>query len=344
MNKSITLYRHPGANRDLFDMSFFAGMADWKLVMLAAKISAFLVVLGLSVFILVLSSQKALAASLKDVAIISGDVIKLGDVFDGLKQNADYVLGPAPQPGTDMVLNARTLYRIAVAMDLPWRPVTSAEQVTVRRAATIIPEAAVQSALRDALMQEGLQDDFNINVSGTKDIVLPENLPQTIEVSALRFDPQKDFFEATLAAPSASNPIKKISVMGQVERLTRVPVLKSGLRNGDIIGATDIEWIDMVATSVQRDTITREDSLTGMTPQNIVHAGKPIKTTDLERPQIVARGENVILIFAEGPLVLSTKGKALQNGAIGDLVRVTNLNSSKTVDGYVTGSQEITVR
>ncbi len=215
----------------------------WHKTELAIRIALFTVALIISVSVLIISAQKATAANLKDISIVDSDMLRLGDVFDGLKHNADYVLGPAPQPGQDMVLNARTLYRIAVAMDLPWRPVTSAEQVTIRRAATIIPEARVQDALRDALEQEGVNGTFDITVSGTKDIILPESMPQTVAVSALRFNPANDYFEATLVAPSEENPIRKISVMGQVERKLTVPVLKTSLQNGDIIGAADIDLI-----------------------------------------------------------------------------------------------------
>lgn len=316
----------------------------WQKMELTVRILLFVVTLAISVMTLIISAQKATAATLRDVSIVNSDTLKLGDVFDGLKHNADYVLGPAPQPGQDMILNARTLYRIAVAMDLPWRPVTSTEQVTVRRAATIIPESRVQESLRSALMQEGVNGTFDIIVSGTKDIVLPDEMPQTVAVSALRYNPQNDFFEATLVAPSLDKPLRKISVMGQVERKVSLPVLKSSLRNGDIIGASDIELINLPEKQIPRDAVLKKDTLIGMTPRHIAHAGKPLSMNDMERPQIVGRGDTVTLIFNDGSLVLTTKGKALHGGAKGDLVRVTNLNSSKTVDGYVTGEQEITVR
>lgn len=316
----------------------------WTRAELTIKIVLFVVTLTISVFILIVGAHKATAATLKDVSIINSDVLRLGDVFDGLKHNADYVLGPAPQPGHDMVLNARTLYRIAIAMDLPWRPITSAEQVTVRRAATLIPQARVEETLRTALADKGLNGNFDISVNGDKDIVLPGELPQTIAVSGLRFDPQADVFEATLVAPSLEQPVKKISVMGQVTRKISVPVLKGTLQNGDIIGATDIEWIDLPQGQVGRDVVLKQDGLVGMTPRHIAHGGKPVSADDLERPQIVGRGETVTLVFNDGGLILTTKGKALQGGAKGDLVRVTNLNSSKTVDGYITAEQEVTVR
>lgn len=306
---------------------------------------AFAIGLILSVGLLMIETQKALAAPvLKPISVVGSDTLMLGDLFDGLEQNDSYVLGPAPQPGQDMVLNARTLYRIAVAMDLDWRPQTSAEQVVVRRAATVIPPADIDHSLREALKGEGLTGNFNVLTSGAKDIVLPPDMPQTVEVSKLRFDPTKDYFEAVLVAPSAEKPVKKVSVMGQVERLEKIPVLKHPLRNGDVIGQTDIDYIELPARQIQHDTLLSEEDMVGMTPRRMTLAGKPVMNSELERPTVVERGDIVTIVFNDGKLALTTRGKAMQDGATGDLIRITNLNSNKGVDAMVTGYREVTVR
>ncbi len=53
-------------------------------------------------------AQSASAVSLKYNTLVEDNVITLGDVFTGLDRKADKVLGPAPRPGQDMTLNART--------------------------------------------------------------------------------------------------------------------------------------------------------------------------------------------------------------------------------------------
>jgi flagella basal body P-ring formation protein FlgA len=63
-------------------------------------------------------AKESFAANLRNIAVIEESVIRAGDVFEGLQYKADTILGPAPQPGKDIVLNARTLLRIAVALDL----------------------------------------------------------------------------------------------------------------------------------------------------------------------------------------------------------------------------------
>lgn len=318
----------------------------WEKIHLPLRIALFVLALSAGMVVLLAGMRSALAAAgLKDIAVVSGDMLTLGDLFDGLQEEqGGAVLGPAPQPGQDMVLNARTLYRIAVAMDVAWRPAGTGDQVIVRRAATTVSYGDLESGLKEALKNKGLEGDFVLSLNqGMPEIVLPSDYAPRVEVASLRFDPQADKFDAVLAAPSADNPVKRLSVSGHVERMIPVPVLKNALRNGDIIGAADLDWIDLPARQVKAGTLLRAEDVTGMTPRRAAFAGKPLMEQDVERPKLVERGGSVTILFEDGPLVLSAKGRALQTGAMGDAVRVSNLSSNKTLQGVVTGGGEVTI-
>lgn len=318
----------------------------WPAISIVVRIVLFVVALFAGVVTLIAGTQAALAASPKNISIVKGDSLTLGDIFNDAGQNADYVLGPSPQPGKDLVLDARALYRIASAMKLDWKPASSAEQVIVRRAATVIPSTHIEDTLRGALAEQpGINGKFTMNVNGGIDnMVLPEGMAQTVEIAAINFDPSRDMFEASLVAPSAEKPLKRMSVTGQIERIVSVPVLKNALRNGDIINAHDIDWVDIPARNVQRDMLLEEKDVVGMTPRRIAMAGKPMIASDLEQPKLVERGDTVTITFMDGALLLSTKGTAMQTGAKGDVIRVTNINSNKTLDAQVTGDREVIVR
>ena len=152
----------------------------WVNFALTLRIVLFVLALGIGVATLIAGTQAALAANLKNISIVTGDELKLGDLFDGLEKNADYVLGPAPQPGKDMVLNARTLYRISTALNLSWRPASSSEQIIVRRAATVVPQNKIEEALKEALSGEGLEGRYNLLISGgDQQMILPHGLPDS---------------------------------------------------------------------------------------------------------------------------------------------------------------------
>lgn len=290
-------------------------------------------------------TRAALASSLRPVSVISDNVLRVGDIFEGLsEEKSSTVLGPAPQPGKEMVLTAATLIRIASALDLTWRPQSTADQIIIRREATVIGQDIVKSLISEKLFETGLSDQYRLNMpSGLGDIVLPADMPAQAEVTKFNFNPDKDTFEAIIAAPSASNPLREISVNGTVDRLVDIPVLKSGLKNGDIIGETDIDYIQVLQKDIQRDYIIDAAKISGMTPRRMVAAGKPIRDLELENPQIVARGAAITLIYKDGPLTLSARGKSMQNGARGDVIRVVNMASNRSLEGMVSAENEVIV-
>jgi flagella basal body P-ring formation protein FlgA len=162
-------------------------------------------------------------------------------------------------------------------------------------------------------------------------------------VTDVRLDTQKDMFEATLVAPSTDRPLSRLIVSGHIQRMVSVPVLKNTMREGDIVGAADIDMMDIPQADLQSGTILKADDLEGMTPRRMALAGKPLRDLDMQQPQIVARGDNVTIVYKDGPMILTASGKAMQNGAKGDQVRVVNTSSNRPVDGFVDRQGEIVV-
>ncbi|MEM9469018.1 MAG: flagellar basal body P-ring formation chaperone FlgA [Pseudomonadota bacterium] len=317
----------------------------WKKMPITRRITLALLTYAVIIIAAISTTKQVMAASLRNVSVVTTDVIMLKDLFDGVRRNADYVIGPAPQPGEDLVLNARTLYRIAIAMDLPWRPKSTADNIIVRRDATIVSYSDIENTLKKELGKNGLNGRYNLSLdNGNKSIVLAKDLPRSVQVSQLYYDSINDRFQATLVAPSIDNPIKKIPVTGSVQRMVSVPVLREPMRSGMIIGKNDIELIDMPEKELQHNTLFKTEDLIGLTPRRIAYAGKPLQTKELQRPQIVTRGERVTIYFKEGPLMLTAKGKALENGAKGDVVRISNLGSSKNLDAVVINQNEVVVQ
>jgi flagella basal body P-ring formation protein FlgA len=63
--------------------------------------------------------------------------------------------------------------------------------------------------------------------------------------------------------------------------------------------------------------------------------GHAIPFAGVSNRKVVANGGEVRLVYAEGGLLIMTTGAALQDGSIGDVVRVRNSDSGVTVSGAV---------
>lgn len=302
-------------------------------------------VMAVALVVYLLLSNNANAVELRKNSIIEGSVITLGDIFYDLPSNEDKVLGPAPRPGSDMILNARTLLRIALALDLPWRPTNSADQIVIERAATLISAEEIENELIDAIKTQGYHGDFELTLpSASTEIILPQDLPPTFEISELEVDTQNDHYSAIITAPSKANAMHTMRVNGKMHKIIRVPVLKDTMRNGSIIRANDIAFQNHRAHNINHDVVLTADELIGMTPRRMVFTDKPIKLSEIEAPQIIHRGENITMIFKNGAMELTAMGKALENGSKGDLIRVVNTNSSRTLTAQVTAEKEVRIQ
>ena len=306
--------------------------------------------LGLHTFILLLSifaafiivaagANAARAASIKDISLIRGDVITVGDVFGENANRADYVLGPAPLPGKDMVLNSRTLMRIARAMDINWRPSSIEDSVTLRRLAVLIDSDQIENAIAQELRNEGVYGDFRVSFyDEAPQIILPEGASRDLVLRNLNFNAAEKRFSVTVETQDRSK-----TVHGEIRHQVNVPVLRSTMQYGDIISRSDLDWIMINENRIQHNFVLNDDDLIGMTPRRVGYSGKPIQKTELVAPQIIDRGERVTLIVKNGSMILTAQGKAMQSGAKGDIVRAVNINSSRNVQGVVTGTNEITI-
>ena len=295
-------------------------------------------------FGLVLMAVTANAATLKSISTVNDDVIRVGDVFEDAGEHVGAVVGRAPAPGADMTLNARTLTRIATAYNLDWKAQSLTDQSLIKREAHTVSALDIEDAVKVALVKRGVEGNYGIVLSNvTSTLVLPGNVPATAEVSNLVYTPGRNVFVATIAAPSADNPVKTMNVSGTIQKTVQVPVMKGTFKKGDIIGSTDLEWIDVAQNTLLPDSILDADSLIGKTPVRFLAVGQPLRAKDVENPQLVARGDDVTIIFNLGGMQLTAKGKAMQNGAEGDLIRTVNVTSNRSMNAKVTGDRVVTV-
>ena len=106
-----------------------------------------MMVLGFGFLLAILTIRTADAATLKPMSTVNDDVIRLGDVFGDISDTGNAVLGRAPLPGSDMILNARTLMRIASTYSIDWKPQSVTDQAIIRREAHTVSTLDIQDAV-----------------------------------------------------------------------------------------------------------------------------------------------------------------------------------------------------
>jgi flagella basal body P-ring formation protein FlgA len=114
-----------------------------------------------------------------------------------------------------------------------------------------------------------------------------------------------------------------------------IPVLKSAAMKGQPITADDIVMQDVSASQVFPSTITDPAQLTGMEAVRNLDAFQPINRLHVRVSPVIARGSTVTIRFVKGGVELTSKGQAMEDGRLGQSIRVLNPSSRTTLVGTV---------
>lgn len=281
----------------------------------------------------------------KSDVVIMGDSVTVGDIFAGVTHDAGYVLAPAPGYGQSLTLSAPDLKRVSDAFNLGWEPVSGFEQSVIHRSSREIDHYAVEAAVQKSLAAAVSGQKFDVELSDRNlSFHLPESMTATAEAQSLRYDLAKGEFRAVLVAPEgAAHPTVKQEISGRIYPVTSVPVLKNPMRQGDVISATDIDYIDIRSNNVSSSTIVDVNKLIGMSPRRAVAGLKPVAMSEIAMPVLVRKGDTVVMELKSGGIYLTTQGKAVDSGAEGETVHIENQSSHHVVQAVVTGAKAVTV-
>lgn len=151
-------------------------------------------------------------------------------------------------------------------------------------------------------------------------------------VEALNIDRSGRRFAAILAGPD-----RRQRVEGEVWTEIQVPVPTRRLSPGDVIADADLTMTALRTDQLGQRVITDRNALLGQTARRVLSPGRPVPDNSVATQTAVTRNKPVTLEYRQGALLITARGRALANGAVGDQIRVQNLDSNRTLTGTVTG-------
>ncbi len=286
-----------------------------------------------------------LPPQLKPNVVLTGDAITLGDIWENIGDKAATPLANAPAPGKRITLETRWLVAVAQSYGIDWRPATPFERSVVERAGQSVDIRAIETELKEALAMEGAPAGASIEISNRQQlhIVIPTTTSPTVAVKDLVYDPRMNRFQAVLEAPAGAPNSVRFKVMGSVFASARIPVLVHAMGRGEVIGEADIQWVDVREEVVRRDVISNPRMLIGLEPRYQLRPGVPVRTNEVQKSVVVGKNSSVTIVLRSKFMTLTAQGRAIEDGSVGDVVRVTNVQSKQTVDAKVEGPGQVSV-
>ncbi|MBN1517216.1 flagellar basal body P-ring formation protein FlgA [Candidatus Sumerlaeota bacterium] len=132
-------------------------------------------------------------------------------------------------------------------------------------------------------------------------------------------------------------------ISGTIETDVKINALQyaRAIRRGETIQSTDLQMAEALLSEMPKDAILHVEQVLGKSARRNLSYGDYPKMGELIAPTLVARNQPVIILLEQGPMRITTKGVALENGAQDEMIRVRNERSGKVIYARVKNAQTV---
>ena len=140
---------------------------------------------------------------------------------------------------------------------------------------------------------------------------------------------------------SADMPIERRDIQDMNEM--QIPVIARDVRRGEEITVAHLDWRIVNEYDLDEGIAVDVDDILGFAARRSLKAGMLVHRRDLRRPTLVRRGDKVMMDLRINNMSLTAVGRVLQTGSRGDVIRVLNVQSQKTILAEVVNEDVVRV-
>ncbi len=280
---------------------------------------------------------------LKENVEVSSEYIKLGDIFENLSDNSEKQILKAPKVGRNFTLSAQDLLVIAKNNSIDWRPENNFVSLKITRLGKEISLLEIEQLIKDALLLEGIPEDYEL-VFANKNLsfFVPFEKEKEISITSFSYNPRNGQFIALAVA--GNDETYSMRITGRALPTITIPVLTKNIEKGDVILETDVSMQNVRKDAAKSRAIADLSEIIGKEAKRNLYAGDFLNKDDLIERFEVQKGKLITVIFTIKNMMLSAQAKALENGTVGDVIKVINPTSKQVFAVTVTGNNAAEVK
>ncbi len=288
------------------------------------------------------STQRSSGPTLKPAITVAGAIVRIGDLVENAGAAAHVGIFRAPDLGetgrvaVDRILEALLPHEI---FKVDTRGL--ADVVVTRASITITPkdiEARIAQAL--AGRQRNAQA-ANLTLTFDSETHAIHLEPGTdLRMLRVAFDPRSGRFDVAFERPGTRTILR---YTGTFMETYEAATLTRPLAVGDVVRAADVVIARRPKAELTPNVITRVEQAVGLAARRAMRPGDTLRQTDLARPEVVARNDNVTITYQVPGVTLTMRGKALESGSHGDTISVMNVQSKRSIQATVAGPGHVIV-
>ena len=122
-----------------------------------------------------------------------------------------------------------------------------------------------------------------------------------------------------------------VTITSEIQILTLIQALPRDA----IITEGDVDVVTLRRRPTGLPTLSDPKQAIGLAAKRALSEGTELRPTMLKQPVIIKRGDQTVITAGSGGLSVRMTGKALEDGVLGEQIRVQNLSSKRTIQGEV---------
>ncbi len=284
---------------------------------------------------------------LRSEAVVTGDIVHIGDLIDHAGIVANIPIFRAPDLGSTGTVSADAVIEAVRAHALIGLDTAGVSEVTVTRPSRPILPKEIESRITRALAAQyalGQADDIALVFDRElRTINVEPGAKGDVRVDALTYDARVGRFDATLDIPGGSAGRSRLRFSGHAAVTVETIMLARPLSRGEIIREDDVTVQRRLRADVSSTTVTDIKQAVGFAARTSLQPDRPLRATDLMKPEIVQRNQSVTLVYEVPGIMLTVRGKASEGGAEGDMITALNEQTKRSVQGIVVAPGRVVV-
>jgi flagella basal body P-ring formation protein FlgA len=284
---------------------------------------------------------------LKAEAIVNSDIVRIGDLVDNAGIVANVAVFRAPDLGSTGAVPIDTVIDALRAHALVGLDTAGLSEVTVVRASRAIPAKDVEDSVAAALSKQfGLGDPKNIAVNFERELHAIQVDPAAKgapRVARINFDARSGRFDVVLEVPTGAVNRGMLRLSGRAVATVDVVTVLRPIDRGTVLRDEDVQVERHSRAANIRENLADRSQAVGFAARSNLQPGRPLRTADLMKPELIQRNETVTIVYEVPGIVLTVRGKAADGGAEGDVINVLNEQTKRTVQGVVVGPGRVSI-
>jgi flagella basal body P-ring formation protein FlgA len=304
--------------------------------------------------VLLVTASAAVAADappvprLKELVTVTSDLVRIGDLVDNAGAVAGVPVFRAPDLGQTGSVQVARVADALKPYDLAGLDTGGLAEVVVTRLSRAITAKDIEERIARALAgQHGFGHAGNLVIAFDRDVRsmhVESSAVADLLVTRIHADPHTGRFDIAFELPgSAAARRLALRFSGTATETLEAATLTRPIARGEVIKASDVILERKPKAEVQGERIAAAEDAVGLSAKRALRAGAVLRAADLMKPEVVQRNESVTMLYDVPGIMLTVRGKALEAGAMGDLISVTNIQSNRTVQATVVGPGRVTI-